>query len=103
MGPVLFIFDVEKLMEQSTGKIWITKSNPTDWRGAEHHERWFQSTDEVKANLTHGTFGQMIIFRHSGGILPFYPESQKLFLRPIFSFRSPSLSAERDRRGPPCV
>jgi len=70
-GPVLFVLDVEKLRGKGHGRIWITKLNPTRWTGVPREERWFQSVGDVRDNFVYGTFNQMIVFRHCGGVLNF--------------------------------
>lgn len=70
-GPVLFVLDVEILRKSYTGRIWVTKLNPTKWAGMSHAERWFESREDLKENFSEGTFDHMIVFRHCGGFLPF--------------------------------
>jgi hypothetical protein len=69
-GPVLFELDLEKLKAICTGNIWITKKNPIYWRGKTHEEKWFVSEKDLADNFSVGTFEQMIVFRHGGGVLP---------------------------------
>jgi len=69
-GPVLFLLDVEKLAATRTGRIWVTKLNPTKWAGVPVEDRWFRSKKELVTGFRRGTFDQMIVFRHSGGALP---------------------------------
>jgi hypothetical protein len=35
-GPVLFEFDLEIIQRTYTGRIWVTKLNPTKWGGRSH-------------------------------------------------------------------
>ena len=70
-GPVLFKFDSEIIQDSYTGKVWVTKLNPTKWKGKGHESRWFTSIDDLKTNFVKGSFDQMIVFRHCGGELPF--------------------------------
>lgn len=70
-GPVLFVLDAAMIARAYTGKIWVTKLNPIKWTGKKNAERWFQSIDDLKQNFVVGRFDQMIVFRHSGGELPF--------------------------------
>ena len=70
-GPVTFVFDINVLIKNYTGKIWITKLNPTKWAGKKKHERWFQNADDLRENLVIGNFDHMIVLRHCGGELPF--------------------------------
>lgn len=69
-GPVLFVLDLAKLRKTYTGRIWVTKLNPTKWAGTTEEQRWFRSKKELAQNFTFGTFDQMIVFRHLGGVLP---------------------------------
>lgn len=77
-GPVMFVFDTELINRSYTGRIWVTKLNPTKWAGKSEKQRWFQDKEDLKDNLTKGTFDQMLVFRHCGGELPF-----KKFLKRI--------------------
>jgi len=70
-GPVLFVIDSRLIKKADTGKVWVTKLNPTKWKGRRHGERWFESADDLEDNFVLGTFDQMIAFRHCGGELPF--------------------------------
>lgn len=38
-GPVLFEIDIDILKSGDTGKIWVTKLNPTKWAGKNKEER----------------------------------------------------------------
>ena len=70
-GPVLFLIKSEILTCKHMPPIWITKKNPTKWiNGEPHNNRWFTSTEELNALFIKGTFDQMIVFRHIGGLLP---------------------------------
>ena len=70
-GPALFVLDSAIIKESYTGGVWVTKKNPTKWEGAKHEERWFTSSKDLRENFVKGRFDQMIVFRHSGGELPF--------------------------------
>ena len=70
-GPVLFVLDVDLIEKAYTGRVWVTKLNPTKWKGKTKEERWFQSKDDLAENFTYGTFDHMVVFRHRGGELPF--------------------------------
>ena len=70
-GPVLLVMDADIIKETYTGKVWVTKLNPTKWAGRSHEERWFMSAEDLEQNFVRGRFDQMIVFRHSGGELPF--------------------------------
>jgi hypothetical protein len=68
-GPVLFVLDVELISKAYTGKVWVTKLNPTKWDGRKHEERWFVSATDLKHGFQKGTFDQMIVFRQCDGQL----------------------------------
>lgn len=68
-GPVLFEIDIDILKSGDTGKVWVTKLNPTKWSGKGRDERWFSSKSDLEDNFSYGTFDQMILFRHCGGEL----------------------------------
>lgn len=69
-GPVLFVLDLAKLRKTYTGRVWVTKLNPTKWPGTAVEQRWFRSKKELERDFSFGTFDQMIVFRHCGGMLP---------------------------------
>lgn len=77
-GPVMFVFNTELINRSYTGRIWVTKLNPTKWSRKSEKQRWFQDKEDLEDNLTKGTFDQMLVFRHCGGELPF-----KKFLKRI--------------------
>jgi hypothetical protein len=79
-GPVLFVLDAAIIRRVYTGRIWVTKSNPTTWRGKAGDERWFQSKDELQNGFVAGDFGHMIVFRHCGGELPFGDSLRRIVL-----------------------
>lgn len=80
-GPVLFELDVEIIKKAYTGRIWVTKCNPTKWdKNTEHEDRWFTSTKDLEANFNYGTFDQMIVFRHCGGELSFKKYLKKIVI-----------------------
>jgi hypothetical protein len=70
-GPTLFVLDVELLRRSYTGRLWITKLNPTKWQGTSREDRWFSSIGELEDGFVKGEFDQMVVFRHSGGEVPF--------------------------------
>lgn len=89
-GPVMFVFDTELINRSYTGRIWVTKLNPTKWSGKSEKQRWFQDKEDLEDNLTKGTFDQMLVFRHCGGELPF-----KKFLKRII-LDDPQRTTEED-------
>lgn len=79
-GPVQFVLSSEILTETYTGKIWVTKLNPTKWAGKSYKQRWFTSIEDLRENFVLGRFDQMIVFRHCGGVLPFKNHIEKIIL-----------------------
>lgn len=70
-GPVTFVLDAELIKNTNTGRVWVTKLNPTKWAGKTEKQRWFQGKADLKESLVRGQFDQMLVFRHCGGELPF--------------------------------
>lgn len=79
-GPVLFVFDIGLIDRTGTGRLWVTKLNPTKWAGTLGNERWFQDKKDLEDNFVLGQFDQMILARHSGGELPFKSYLKKIIL-----------------------
>ncbi len=79
-GPVLFVFDINIINKNGTGRIWVTKCNPTKWSGKEGKERWFQGKDDLSEHFVKGRFDQMIVLRHCGGELPFGKHLKEIIL-----------------------
>jgi hypothetical protein len=80
-GPVLFELDIDIIEDAYTGRVWVTKVNPTKWSGKRKHEqRWFTSPTDLEDNFSYGTFDQMIVFRHCGGEYPIKNHLNKLIL-----------------------
>ncbi len=79
-GPVLFILKTEIIKEVYTGGVWVTRTNPTYWKGKSYDEKWFTSSKELDEELVKGTFEQMIVFRHCGGELPIKDHLEELIL-----------------------
>ena len=79
-GPVLFVLDAELIKRTYTGRLWVTKLNPTDWQGKLDRERWFQGKTDLEENLVRGRFEQMVLARHCGGELPFKRYLTKILL-----------------------
>lgn len=70
-GPVLFVFDTDILRSNATGRLWVTKLNPTKWEDTTDKDRWFQNRRELREGFIGGEFNQSIVLRHCGGALPF--------------------------------
>lgn len=67
-GPVMFVLDTEKLMnELSTGVIGFTRSNPSKWGSVRASRRWFADLDVVEEEFYINDFDHMVVFRHCGG------------------------------------
>ncbi|MCW0386022.1 hypothetical protein NB722_000561 [Xanthomonas sacchari] len=79
-GPALFVFDLALIDRNKTGRIWISKENPTKWAGKPDEERWFQGKEELDSDFVKGRFDQMIVLRHCGGSLPFGRHLKKIIL-----------------------
>jgi len=79
-GPVMFVFDAKIIEKTYTGRIWVTKLNPTKWSGKADNDRWFQGKDDLEENLVKGQFDQMLVLRHCGGELPFKSYLKKIIL-----------------------
>ena len=47
-GPVLFVLDSKLIAKAYTGRVWVTKLNPSKWKGKKSKERWFQSVGELQ-------------------------------------------------------
>jgi hypothetical protein len=64
-GPVLFIFELKMLLDLPQGtEIFVTKSNPIHWwEGQPNSDRWFQSPQELAANLNYGAFDKMLVIQ----------------------------------------
>ncbi|MBW8365310.1 MAG: hypothetical protein K0M39_12230 [Rhizobium sp.] len=79
-GPVMFVLDAAVIEKTYTGRVWVTKLNPTKWANKSDDARWFRDKADLDANLVKGRFDQMIVFRHSGGELPFRGFLKKIVL-----------------------
>jgi hypothetical protein len=72
-GPVLFLLDLEILLglPQSAG-VFVTKRNPVHWYDNQpDSERWFQSVQELEANIHFGDFDKMLVIQTESGKLDF--------------------------------
>lgn len=79
-GPVLFVFDIDIINANGTGRIWVTKQNPTKWSGKADSQRWFKDKNDLEENFVKGRFDQMLVLRHCGGALPFGKHLKKIIL-----------------------
>jgi len=79
-GPVLFELDSRIIEKTYTGRIWVSKLNPTKWADKPESQRWFQDKDDLSANFVRGQFDQMVVLRHCGGELPFRSYVSKIIL-----------------------
>ncbi len=91
-GPVLLELDTEIIKNTYTGKVWVTKSNPTTWDTNTSHERkWFVSVNDLEDSFHYGSLDHMIVFRHCGGKLPILGHLNRVVLD------DPRLQTERYR------
>ncbi|WP_206411756.1 hypothetical protein [Lysobacter enzymogenes] len=79
-APVLFEFDSKIIEKTYTGRIWVTKLNPTKWANKSDKQRWFQDKDDLEQNFVRGQFDQMVVLRHCGGEFPFKSYLNKIVL-----------------------
>jgi hypothetical protein len=79
-GPVLFVLDSKLIERKYTGRIWVTKLNPTKWAKKSASQRWFQSKADLEEGFVRGNFDQMLVFRHCGGELPFGSYLKRIIL-----------------------
>ncbi|HNP97095.1 MAG TPA: hypothetical protein PKJ63_15755 [Cyclobacteriaceae bacterium] len=79
-GPVLFVVDTRLIEKAYTGRLWVTKINPTTWAGKSGELRWFKDKEDLEENFVVGEFGQMIVARHCGGALPFKRYLKRIIL-----------------------
>jgi len=80
-GPVLFELDIEIIKQTYSGKVWVTKSNPSKWEtNTKHERRWFVSVNDLETYFSNGDSDHMIIFRHCGGKLPIHGHLKKIIL-----------------------
>jgi hypothetical protein len=79
-GPVTFVLDAELIKKANTGRVWVTKLNPTKWAGKTDEQRWVQGKQDLQDNLIKGQFDQMLVFRHCGGELPFHKFLKEIIL-----------------------
>jgi hypothetical protein len=72
-GPVVFEIDSQILNHLPAGsEVFVTRSNPTKWaNGQSHGDRYFETSQQLSAALTKGTFDYMITIRTPNGMLPF--------------------------------
>ena len=79
-GPVLFVMNLDGLRKTYTGRVWVTKLNPTKWQGLPQKDRWFQSKRDLVQIYSHRTLDHMIVLRHCGGVLPFENRLEEIIL-----------------------
>ena len=72
-GPVLFVLDLNILLQLPTGSdILVTKENPIHWRDNQKPEdRYYQSADELAANICFGNFNKMLVIQTPSGMVEF--------------------------------
>jgi hypothetical protein len=80
-GPVLFELDIEIIRNTYTGKVWVTKSNPSEWEVETKHERrWFISANDLDHYFALENADHMPVFRHCGGKLPMQNHLKRIIL-----------------------
>lgn len=72
-GPVLFLLDLDILLHLPVGSdVFVTKTNPVYWLDNQPEVcRWFQSADELAANLAVGNFEKMLVIQTPLAMIPF--------------------------------
>lgn len=72
-GPVLFLLDLGILLRLPVdSEVFVTKTNPVHWFDSQPvGDRWFQSTDELAANLVFGNFDKMLVIQTPSAMIPF--------------------------------
>jgi hypothetical protein len=81
LGPVLLELDIEIVKNSYSGKVWVTKSNPSKWETNINHERrWFVSANDLDNYFTEGNTDFMVVFRHCGGKLPIQGHLNKIVI-----------------------
>ena len=80
-GPVLFEFDIGLLSQDWLPSLWVTKSNPQNWKDEDKAaDRWFATVDEFSTNYQKGNFDKMFVLRHVGGLLRLQPFLRKIVI-----------------------
>jgi len=63
-GPVLFIFNLELLLDSAFNNIWITTNNPTNWNRNDNVQgRYFRTVDDYIQNMNNNRQQKMITIR----------------------------------------
>ncbi len=80
-GPVLFELDVELIRNTSTGRAWVTKSDPAGWElNTPHERRWFATANDLDHYFSGDNAGHMAVFRHCAGKLPLLSHLRRIIL-----------------------
>jgi len=80
-GPVLFELDVDLIKKTSTGRAWMTKSDPAAWQiNLPHERRWFASANDLDHYFHRDNADYMAVFRHCAGKLPLVGHLKKIIL-----------------------
>lgn len=70
-GPVLFVFDLEMLLDKNIERISITRDNPINWvENQSLNERYIQNVNELDKLYQYGSYKEMITLRECE-FLPF--------------------------------
>ncbi len=80
-GPVVFELDLEIIRNTYTGKVWVTRSNPSEWGPQTHQERkWFSSAIDLEHYFSPTSSDHLAVFRHCGGKLPIQGYLKRILL-----------------------
>ena len=80
-GPVLFVLDLDVLLGLPTDtEVCVTKENPIHWHGKPDNERWFQSAEELAADICYGDFGKIVVIQTPSGKLDFPNAGARIIL-----------------------
>ncbi len=80
-GPVLFELDIDIIRQTSTGRAWMTKSDPAVWEiNTPHERRWFASANDLDHYFSRDNAEYMAVFRHCAGKLPLLSHLRRIIL-----------------------
>lgn len=71
-GPVAFVFSNDILANLPAGsEVFVTRFNPTKWASVAIENRYFRRLDELRNELSRGTFDHMVTIRTRSNLVPF--------------------------------
>lgn len=81
-GPALFVFELDILLNLPAGTdVLVAKENPVAWKDNQSNsERWFETIEELTANLHFGDFKKMLMIKTPQGRLDFPNHSANIIL-----------------------